>query len=237
LAARNTTGLCPEDRRRVLTHSKKTRLPPGGRKGRSASARLSSQNAIDRLGSRKSLARDETVFRKGQSAAAIYKVTAGCIRTSTTLNDGRRMIVAFYYPGDYFGLEPRKKHAISAKAIAPSTVLVVARRALNSRAASDVAVAKQILAITNVELQRAQNHSLLLRNSAHERVANFLFAMKQRNRRKDVVLLMSRQDIADHLNLTIETVSRALKRLKSKSAISKLTRASVTVHLRKHLAA
>ena len=96
-----------------------------------------------------------------------------------------------------------------------------------------------MLAITNAELQRAQNHSLLLRNSAsaHKRVANFLFEMKQRNRRKEVELAMSRQDIADYLSLTIETVSRSLNKLKKKSAISHVTIRSVTVHLRKRLAA
>jgi CRP-like cAMP-binding protein len=94
-----------------------------------------------------------------------------------------------------------------------------------------------MLAITNAELQRAQNHSFLLRNSAHKRVANFLFEMKQRNRRKEVELVMSRQDIADYLSLTIETVSRSLKKLKKKSVISRVTTRSVTVHLRKRLAA
>ncbi len=91
--------------------------------------------------------------------------------------------------------------------------------------------------ITNVELQRAQNHSLLLRNYSDERVGNFLFEMKKRNRRKEVDLLMSRQDIADYLNLSLETVSRAFTRLENKSAISLLTPQRVAIHFRKPLAA
>jgi CRP/FNR family nitrogen fixation transcriptional regulator len=183
------------------------------------------------------LSRGETIFRRGQSVAAIYKVVSGCIMTYTKLNDGRRIIIAFYFPGDYFGLEMRKQHMIYAEATTPSVVLVISKNTLTSLAAKDIAVSKHMLAITNVELQRAENHSLLLRNSANARVANFLFEMKQRNRRKEVDLLMSRQDIADHLNLTIESVSRVLKRLKRKSAISNLKWRRVTVHLRKRLAA
>ena len=217
--------------------SKKIKPLKRQRSKRSAFARLPSQNTIDRMGSEKLLSRDETIFRKGQSAAAIYKVESGCIKTYSNLRNGRPMIIAFYFPGDYFGLELRKRHIISAETITPSMVIVISKKTLISLAANGVSVAENMLAITNVELQRVQNHSLLLRNSAYERVANFLFEMKQRNRRKEVDLFMTRQDIADHLNLTIETVSRTLKRLRRKSVISNLTWRRVTVHLRKRIAA
>jgi CRP-like cAMP-binding protein len=158
---------------------------------------------------------------------------AGCITNTLGFDLRQAQVSAFYFPRNYFGLEVRDKHIISAEAITPSMVLIIRRQALTLRAATDIAVAKHLLAITNVELQRAQNHSLLLRNkSAHERVANFLFELKKRNRRKEVDLLMSRQDIADHLNLKIETVSRALTRLEKKSVISFLTHRRIAVHIR-----
>jgi CRP/FNR family transcriptional regulator, nitrogen fixation regulation protein len=86
-------------------------------------------------------------------------------------------------------------------------------------------------------LQRAQNQSLMLRSSAHERVAHFLFELKKRNRRAEVDLPMSRQDIADYLNLAMETVSRALTRLKKVSTISFRTYHRIKVRTRKRLAA
>jgi CRP/FNR family nitrogen fixation transcriptional regulator len=190
------------------------------------------------MGIEKLLSRKEVVFRNGRAASHIYKVESGCIRTYANGHDGRRLIIAFYFPSDYFGLELRKKHLISAEAITASRVLAIRTKSLISGAANNIAVAKQMLAITNVELRRAQNHSLLLRNySASERVAYFLIEMKQRNRQKEVELVMSRQDIADYLSLTIETVSRSLKQLKKQSAISRVTNRSVIVHLRKRLAA
>ena len=181
--------------------------------------------------------RRENIFRKGQSASHIYKVEFGCVCTYAKRSNGSRLIIGFYFPGDYFGLEMYKKHLVSAEPITPSMVLAIKRKVLTARATKNIAIAKHLLAITNAELQRAQNHSLLLRNSSRDRVANFLFEMKQRNRRKEVELVMSRQDIADYLSLTIETVSRSLTRLKKKSAISRVTNRSVTVHLRKRLAA
>ena len=189
------------------------------------------------MGAERLLSRNEKIFRKGQPADSIYRLESGCIRTYAASGNGRRLIVAFYFPGDYFGLELHEKHLVSAEAIVPSKVLEIPIKLLAARAAIDLTLAKHMLAITNAELRRAQNHNLLLRNSADERVANFLFGMKQRNGRKDVALFMSRQDIADHLSLTIETVSRALTKLKKKSAISRVTRRHVSVHLRKRLAA
>jgi len=90
-----------------------------------------------------------------------------------------------------------------------------------------------MLDITNIELQRAQNHSLLLRSTSDERVARFLLEMTKQDRKKEVYLQMSRRDIADHLDLTIETVARALTRLNKSSAISVLTQRRVVVHFRK----
>ncbi len=200
---------------------------------------VNSKNAksIDRLASERLLSRDEAIFRKGQTAKHIYKVEIGCIRTFVRDRNGRRVIVGLYFPGDYFGLEMRKGHYISADAVTPSKILVIEREALISRGATDVGVANRMLDLTNLELQRAQQHSLLLRISANERVGQFLLEMKKRNRRKEVDLVMSRKDIADYLNLTIESVARALTQLKNKSAISIRGFQRVTVHMRKPLAA
>ena len=161
-----------------MANFKKRKLPPHWLRRRSASARVPSQNAIDRMGIEKLLSRKQVIFRNGQSASYIYKVESGCICTYAKRSDGSRLIIGFYFPGDYFGLELRKKHLVSAEPITPSLVLVIRRWALAARTANDLAVAKHMLTITNAELQRAQNHSLLLRNSAHKCVANFLFEMK-----------------------------------------------------------
>lgn len=212
---------------------------PRGRKGRRSESLSSTadRNPIDRMGTEKIFSRFEKIFRKGQSARHIYKVEAGCIRTYIHHKDGRRLITAFYFPGDYFGLEMRETHAVSAETIIPSTIRVIGKKAITSRAATDIAVSKYMLAITNAELQRAQYHNLLLRNLAYVRVAHFLFDMKKRNRRREVDLLMTRQDIADHLNLTLESVSRAFTQLEKKSAILNLTYRRIVVNLRKRLAA
>ena len=66
-----------------------------------------------------------------------------------------------------------------------------------------------------------QQHILLLIKSAQERVAGFLLEMAARIKcNNEIELSMSRQDIADYLGLTIETVSRTLRILENSAAIA-----------------
>ena len=111
----------------------------------------------------------------------------GCVKTYTNFK-GRRLVIAFYFPGDYFGLEMRAKHHVFAEAVAPSMVRAIGISAIKRRSATNFSTARYLLHITNAELQRAQNHSLLLRSSADERLGQFLFEMKRLNRTKDVEL-------------------------------------------------
>ena len=118
-----------------------------------------------------------------------------------------------------FGLDP-DEHAFSAEAIAESKVLVIKRSAVMALAERDTEVARQLWNLTGRELRRVQDHILLLIKSAHERVATFLLEMAERVSAGNAVdLPMSRQDIADYLGLTIETVSRTLTHMESLATI------------------
>lgn len=176
------------------------------------------------MGTPTSFPSNKKIFNKGETAEYFYRVKSGCIRTYSDLDNGGRRIYAFYFPGDYFGLEAREEHSISAEAVTPSSVRLVKREALVSRAARDIVVANLLLHITTIELQRTQNHNLLLLKGAHERLVGFLREIQRRNQcQNEVDLPMPRNDIADYLDLTIETVSRAFTRLKNTSTISMLT--------------
>jgi CRP/FNR family nitrogen fixation transcriptional regulator len=97
---------------------------------------------------------------------------------------------------------------------------VIKRSAVTGLAARDNEVARLMWEMTARELRRMQVHNLLLIQSAQERVATFLLEMSDRVSGNGAVELpMSRQDIADYLGLTIETVSRTLTQLEKNAAI------------------
>jgi CRP-like cAMP-binding protein len=178
-------------------------------------------DAFDLIGATMPFTRNAEIYGENEPADYLYKVISGTVRTYRVLSDGRRQIGAFYLPGDVFGLEAGTEHSFSAEAISNAKVMVVRRSTVTALAARDSTAAQQLLGATARELLRAQNHIMLLIKTAQERVAGFLLEMAERAAgSNEVDLPMSRQDIADYLGLTIETVSRTLTLLENSAAIA-----------------
>ncbi len=176
--------------------------------------------AIELMGTQMMFGANEEIYGEDEPAEFVYKLVSGAVRTYKILSDGRRQIGAFYLPGDVFGLEVGKVHQFAAEAIGKAVVRVVRRSAIVSLAERDCDVARELWTFTARELHRVQEHMMLLVKSAQQRVASFLLEMSERLATSDSMQLpMSRQDIADYLGLTIETVSRTMSQLVSESAI------------------
>jgi CRP/FNR family transcriptional regulator, nitrogen fixation regulation protein len=176
---------------------------------------------IEMIGAIVPFARNAEIYGENEGVEYLYKVLTGSVRTYKLLRDGRRQIGAFYLPGDVFGFEVGDEHTLSAEAIVDCQLLVLRQTSVAALAARESSVARQLWDMTLIELQRAQDHVMLLVKSARERVAGFLLEMSKRSRGSDEINLpMSRQDIADYLGLTIETVSRSLTQLEHAAAIA-----------------
>jgi CRP/FNR family nitrogen fixation transcriptional regulator len=172
------------------------------------------------MGAPMSFGRNAEIYGEGEPADYLYKVVSGTVRTYKVLADGRRQIGAFYMAGDVFGLEMGDEHTFSAEAISDAKVLVIKRSALVALAERDNEVARELWALTGRELSRVQDHIMFLIKTAQERVVGFLLEMAERATNNGALELpMSRQDIADYLGLTIETVSRTLTILENTAAI------------------
>jgi CRP/FNR family transcriptional regulator, nitrogen fixation regulation protein len=160
------------------------------------------------------------IYGEGEPVEYVYEVMQGAVRTVKVLTDGRRTLGGFYFAGDIFGLEEGDDHSLSAEAIADTAVRVIKRRTLIRMAGYDRELGRQLFVATSREIARVHNHALMLIKTAQERVASFLFEMGERISVGDLVVLpMSRQDIADYLGVTIETVSRTFTILESTAAI------------------
>src|SRR5215813_9493938 len=175
---------------------------------------------IELMGACMSFAANAEIYGENEPADYLYKVVSGTVRTYKVLVDGRRQIGAFHLPGDIFGFEMGDEHTFSAEAITDCKIVVIKRSTVIALAARDNDVAREMWALTACELQRVQDHILVLIKSAQERVASFLLEMAERASDEGTIELpMSRQDIADYLGLTIETVSRTLTQLEKSAAI------------------
>jgi CRP/FNR family nitrogen fixation transcriptional regulator len=173
---------------------------------RSTTAAPSSQGVV------RTLMKGEELFAEGDEADFFYRVVSGAIRTCKLLSDGRRQIDAFHLAGDIFGMETGSEYRFSAEAVGDAQVVAYRRCGLETLAARDPSLGNQVVASMMRSLERAQDHMLLLgRKTAQEKIASFLLDIARRVSEGDTFELpMQRSDIADHLGLTIETVSRTL---------------------------
>ena len=177
-------------------------------------------DTLELMGALMPFARNSEIYGENEPADYLYKIVSGTVRTYKVLVDGRRQIGGFHLAGDIFGFETGEEHTFSAEAITDCKILVIKRSAVIALAGRDNDIARQMWALTARELQRVQDHIMVLIKSAQERVAGFLLEMADRVPGGGAVELpMSRQDIADYLGLTIETVSRTLTQLEKTAAI------------------
>lgn len=173
------------------------------------------------IGLARSFAKDEEIYAEGDPATRYYKLVSGVVRTCKILADGRRQIEAFHVAGEIFGIERSEEHRFSAEAVSPATVIAYRRCPLEALALADGPLARQVVATALLNLERAQEHMVLLgRKSAMEKVATFLLDMADRVHVDAIELPMARSDIADYLGLTIETVSRTLTQLERDAVIA-----------------
>jgi CRP/FNR family nitrogen fixation transcriptional regulator len=186
----------------------------------------SAQNApslaevVDRHGVRARFDRNTQIYSQDDEVEMLYRVVSGVVRTSRLTVEGRRQVGDFYYPGDLFGLEPGPEHRFAAEALEDCEVLAV-RRSTVRAAHGQVALDRAILEAQRLEMERLQDHIVMLgRRTARERVASFLMAIAQKGGGQSSSLAMGRQDIADYLGLTVETVSRMLTQLQGEAIVA-----------------
>jgi CRP/FNR family transcriptional regulator, nitrogen fixation regulation protein len=168
-----------------------------------------------------SMAQDQCLYGEGDQATLFYKVVSGVVRTCKFLGDGRRQVDAFYVEGDVFGIESDETHRLAAEAVSDGTLVAYRRRSLDMLNDGNETVARHLFQFALQNAARAQDHALLLgHRSALEKLACFLLHWAHHSTQQGTVTLdMSRQDIADFLGLTIETVSRTLSKLEKDGAI------------------
>lgn len=161
----------------------------------------------------------EQIYDQDDKADRVYRVIRGTVRASRLLADGRRQVGGFYFEGDLFGVEAGDIRRYTAEALGAGCK-VAAVWPCPSTAIDADALERLISEATRQELGRAQDHTALLaRTSACEKVATFLLILANRFGPERIRLPMGRQDMADYLGITIETISRTLGRLQAEDIV------------------
>jgi CRP-like cAMP-binding protein len=174
--------------------------------------------ALHRIAIRMHFQRNETIFSEGDDAKYSYKVVSGAIRLCKHLSDGRRQIAGFMLPGEFCGFMHLDQHRFTAEATGDTVLMAYPQRQIEALSEQMPSVQRHLNAFLAQRVRAMQDHLVLLgRLTARERVTSLLLLLAERAGVRDatpVPLPMSRQDMADYLGLTIETVCRVLSELK-----------------------
>ena len=201
--------------------------------------------ALNAIGRRRTLAVGESLIWEGEDSVLVANVIEGVLKLATGMEDGREQIVGVVYPSDFIGRPFGGTTSHGVTALTEARVCVFSRRDFDAFASSHPALEHKLLQRTLQELDRTRRWMVLLgRKSASEKVASFLLDLSDRLAPatcdteagpggeagvKRFTLPFSRQQIADVLGLTIETVSRQFTRLKGEGIIDLPSRRDVLI--------
>ena len=167
----------------------------------------------------------QNIFLQQDSALNLYNITEGNVKIYQLMDDGRIQIIGFLYPGDFFGSYKNGKYNYSADAIGNVKVCVFEQDKLDEYLENNIKLTKELLHQTSHELTLAEDKIRVLgKLDATERLSRFILNLSEQRKRigwqnNPISLPMTRQDIADYLGLTVETVSREITKLKSSNII------------------
>lgn len=180
-------------------------------------------SALDTLGSVCRFRGGETIFGEGDELRCSYKIVSGAVRLSRITEDGRRQIVEFRTAGDFVGFEWQAEYALTAEAIRNVVAVRFIRTRVDRMIEERSDVRESLMSLIRDELRAAHEHLITLGcQGAKERVANFLLQLARKARANDGDTLeveLGRQDMADYLGLTLETISRTLSEFRRIGAI------------------
>lgn len=167
------------------------------------------------------------LFCAGEPSRRLYVLRAGRVKLTRSLPDGREQILGLCEPGDLLGLDALagECYTHSAQALTPAAACALAYPDLVKVFEQNPAVTLRVLERLRAELARAQRHiSELGLKSATERVASYLLSLVPPGRAVPVRLSLplTRQEMAELLGLTVETVSRTMTELARRGVVQVL---------------
>lgn len=166
-------------------------------------------------------------FKKNKTIASeeapiewVYRLETGVVRCCSYTKDGLRQIFAFAGRGDLLGFPDLEAWHFTAEAVGPVTARALKPETLDSALAGEAPVARALRRLCVAQFERRERHLIWLSYlQSEDRLLAFLTDFAPRE--GDLVQLpMTRQDLGDHLGMTLETVSRCFGSLRRRGAIA-----------------
>lgn len=196
---------------------RRRRQPPRDRLALGIAPKRQIHTRLAKQGEPLNLPTRAVLVQEGQYGNEIFVVKSGVMMLSKALQDGRRQVVGFRFPGDLItSCGCNQTWSVAAHAIAPSQVRRIPWETLNRLLENAPSLWRWLFHQAGDEIVAAQGQLLTVgRRNKEERLAAFILEIWHRTKGRparppELVLAMHRAEIADYLGLTTETVSRVL---------------------------
>lgn len=198
-----------------------------------ASHKTLEDSFLSEVGKLQAFKKNEVIFWDGEVSRAVYFIVSGVVRGAKLLCDGRRQVTRFAFAGEFLEYAHLPQVSYTAEAVTGVEARIISIQSFNETISSDHILRQFVMNSVLNELYETQNRiTALARLTAQERVAQFLYNIYLRSsidNEGTFHLPMQRQDIADYLGLTIETVSRVFSKLKRENRINLLSSNRVVI--------
>lgn len=175
----------------------------------------------------------EHIFRAGDKLNCIAAVRAGCFKSYVIDQNGEEQVLGFYLPGEIIGFDAlhEKRHKANVVALDTSSVCGLNFESVAEMARQLPDLQEELFRVMSSQISELEANAADL--SAEERIARLLCSLSSRFATRgysqtEFNLSMSRRDIASHLRLATETISRVLARFQS-AGIIKVNRKKVSI--------
>ena len=171
----------------------------------------------------------QTIALEGDDLEIVASVVSGTASLSRTMEDGRTQILGLLLPSDFMGRPGRNKMAYDVTAISDVTLCCFHRKPFEQLIYRAPHISERLMEMALDELDASRDWMLLLgRKTAREKIASMLMFVVRRTRipgqdendNHEITLPIAREQMANYLGLTIETVSRQMTKLKTDGLIA-----------------
>ena len=193
-------------------------------------------SVLDSIKSYRTFAAGENILWRGEPFEFVASVVSGIATLSKTLEDGRTQMVGLLLPSDFIGRPGRTEVAFDVTATTDTMLCCFDREPFEKMVMDTPHLAHRLMELALDELDAARDWMLLLgRKTAREKIASFIELLARRSNTEapgqiDVLALpMTRDQIANYLGLTLETVSRQFSALKKERVIDFSDRRTISI--------
>ena len=181
----------------------------------------------ENISHKNALKKGEFLFKRGQPFKSLYAVRTGSVKVYMPTKNSGEQIVGFYMPGELFGFDAigHAVHSWTAETLETASICELSYQKMLILFQQLPAFGKHFMSLMSKEIAYEHERMLMLgKRIGDARVANLLINIASRFHARGFSatqfnLSMSRQDIANYLGLTLETVSRCIGHLRDEKVL------------------